>query len=101
MTDNQPIPVAEATAAVRAAIELCKNTAPGFFPEGLYSDHRAFMLAARDILPGALEYLRDIIEYESQNGYRPMKEMGPCNAPMLHHAVAPIVAWHRAQGGKR
>lgn len=132
MTDNQPIPVAEAVEAVRAAIEVCGKATPGpwalrepcdddpsywlvtdeadpwalaemaggwerrertdEWPEALDGD---FIVAARAGYAGMLEYLWKILDMTDDTAV-----LIP-HVHMEYFAVAPIVEWHRAQGGTR
>jgi len=111
MTD-QPIPVAEAVKAVQAAIEVCANATPGPWRIGkepdsvdadadfpvccTYQPHMALakanavaIVAARAGYAATLEYLLHRLDFELYV---------PTGSP-IYLAVAPIVAWWRAQGG--
>lgn len=100
-TDNQPIPVAEAVAAVKAAIEVCGKATPGPWLtdrlQCLQSANMQLAVCARAGYAGTLELTRqEVLLYRRQ--------MGGDDIPVhitLYATVAPIVQWHRERRGKR
>lgn len=67
MTISEPIPVAEAIEAVKTALEVCHNTAPGFFPVDMHADHRTFAIEV-PIDCGAYRCVAPIVEWYRQTG---------------------------------
>jgi len=59
------------------------------------SDDGAFAVAARAVLPGMVEYLRDKLVYETEGGREFVIATNTC--PMLYAAIAPIVAWAKTR----
>jgi len=92
MTENQPIPVAEAVKAVQAALALCPPpNQTGWDAIGC----SAFCGVARAGYAATLEYLLNDIKH--LYGEAAILEKGFDRK--RYAAVAPIVAWWRAQGG--
>lgn len=111
----EPITVADALKALRMLKEVCDRATPGPWhcderyaevtseigPSELFmniegpkqQDDAAFIVAARAVLPGMVEYLIDDMEHFPSDSF----ELSPSSTPATYPCIAPIVQWARTR----